>query len=146
MKKVFIKIFIWLLILVVVFSVSAFAGYTYVTPVSTVKLGNEPSIIYSLNTFDIVISVSSSDNDIDYLVSNLDIRNKRISDSIQITLSKLNESGYEFINQLNESYVQVSNSSKEKEKKLSQVLETNVKNSLNGLISKEKLNESSEVN
>lgn len=146
MKKVLIKIFTWLLILVVVFAVSAYAGYTYVTPVSTVKLGNDPSIFYSLNTFDIVISVSSPDDDIDYLVSNLNIRNKKISDSIQITLSKLNESGYAFINQLSENYVHVSNSSKEKEKKLSQILETNVKNSLNSLISQEKLNQNAEVN
>jgi len=144
--RVLIKISVWLLILIVVFSISAYGGYTYVTPVSTVKLGNDPSIIYSLNTFDIVVSVNSSDDDIDYLVSGLNVRNKKISDSINITLAGLNESGYEFINQLSENIVQVSNSSKDKEKKLSQILETNVKNSLNSLMSKEKLSENAEPN
>lgn len=146
MKKVYIKISIMLLIFMVVFTASAYCGFIYITPVSVVKLGDNPSVLFSLNKFDMVISVNSSDENIDYLVSNLNIKHKRISKSVDITIAKLNESGFILINDLNSDYLKVSNSNKNKEKQLTQLIEENVKNSLNEIVMNNKLEASVEIN
>ncbi len=138
MKKIYIKISIMLLIFMVVFTASAFCGFVYITPVSVVKLGDNPSVLFSLNKLDMVISVSSSDENIEYLISDLNIKHKRISKSVEITIAKLNESGLILINDLNSDYLKVSNSNKDKEKQLT--------NSLNEIVLNNKLEASVEIN
>lgn len=138
MKNIYIKISIMLLIFIVVFSVSAFCGFVYITPVSVVKLGDNPSVLFSLNKLDMVISVSSSDENIEYLISDLNIKHKRISKSVEITIAKLNESGLILINDLNSDYLKVSNSNKDKEKQL--------KNYLNEIVMNNKLEASIGIN
>ena len=75
-----------------------FGGFTgYVAPAGVVSLDVNPSIEYTINCFDRVLSVSAVNDDANAILSALDgqsLRNRTIDDAVEATITQLRESGY----------------------------------------------------
>lgn len=99
MKRFFsglLKFFSFILVMLFVFAGSAYGGYLYITPSSTVSLKGSPSIKYTVNSFNRVLSVETDNegDDIRYVLDGLKLNNMKISDALQSTLGQLAEEGY----------------------------------------------------
>ena len=119
MKKflvVLMKFFSFVAVMLIVFGGSAYCGYLYITPSSIISLIGNPSIKYSVNSFNRVISVEtdSSSNEVNGLINGLKLNNKNISDAVQSTLDELVEGGY--ISQYNNSVFTLSISNEDEDK------------------------------
>ncbi|MFA9380219.1 MAG: hypothetical protein ACERKO_04075 [Acetanaerobacterium sp.] len=68
--------------------------WAYVSPYSYVSLDVNPSIEYSLNRFDRVLSATAVNEDGAEILSDLDLRNKTIEDAVSSTIVKIDELGY----------------------------------------------------
>ncbi len=75
----------------IVLTVGAFA---YFTPVSYVSLDVNPSIEYSINLFDRVLSFKSVNDDGEEIIRNLNLKNKKIAQALEETLDKIVAEGY----------------------------------------------------
>ena len=75
----------------IILTVGAFA---YFTPVSYVSLDVNPSIEYSINLFDRVLTYKSVNDDGKEIVENLNLKNKKIAKALEETLNKIVEEGY----------------------------------------------------
>lgn len=75
----------------IVLTVGAFAYYT---PVSYVSLDVNPSIEYSINLFDRVLTFESVNEDGEEIIQNLNLKNKKISQALEETLDKIVAEGY----------------------------------------------------
>ncbi len=75
----------------IILTVGAFA---YFTPVSYVSLDVNPSIEYSINLFDRVLTYKSVNDDGEEIIQNLDLKNKKIAQALEETLNKIVAEGY----------------------------------------------------
>ncbi|MGI6085893.1 MAG: anti-sigma-I factor RsgI family protein [Acetivibrionales bacterium] len=75
----------------IILTVGAFA---YFTPVSYVSLDVNPSIEYSINLFDRVLSIKSVNEDGEKIIQNLNLKNKKIAVALEETLDKIVAEGY----------------------------------------------------
>lgn len=76
---------------VIVLGVGAWA---YFTPYSYVSLDVNPSIEYSVNRFDRVLSATAVNNDGETILSNLDLNNKTIDEAVKETVDQISQNGY----------------------------------------------------
>lgn len=77
-----------------VLAITAVSGYAYTNPTSYVSLDVNPSIEYSVNAFDRVVSVTAVNDDGEVITKELDLKNEKITKAIQKTVDKLIETGY----------------------------------------------------
>lgn len=77
-----------------VLAITAVSGYAYTNPTSYVSLDVNPSIEYSVNAFDRVVSVTAVNDDGEAITKDLDLKNEKITKAIQKTVDKLIEEGY----------------------------------------------------
>jgi hypothetical protein len=70
------------------------SAWAYYTPYCYVSLDINPSIEYSLNRFDRVLSYSAVNEDGAKIVSDLRLRNKNINDAVALTIQKIADDGY----------------------------------------------------
>lgn len=80
--------------LLVIFGIS---GYTYYTPYTYVSLDVNPSLEYSVNRFDRVLSVKGVNDDGKEILSKKelnDLKNKSIEDAISLTIDQVSDAGY----------------------------------------------------
>lgn len=68
--------------------------FAYFTPVSYVSLDVNPSIEYSINLFDRVLTYKSVNDDGKEIVEKLNLKNKKIAQALEETLNKIVEEGY----------------------------------------------------
>ncbi len=76
------------------FAVCTIGAYAWFTPTDYVSLDVNPSVEYSLNTFDRILEVKGVNDDGDELLDNLDLKNMTIEDAVKETLNKLMADGY----------------------------------------------------
>jgi len=75
----------------IILTVGAFA---YFTPVSYVSLDVNPSIEYSINLFDRVLTYKAVNEDGKEIIKTLNLKNKKIAKALEETLNKIVEEGY----------------------------------------------------
>ncbi|MBW7571365.1 anti-sigma factor domain-containing protein [Caproiciproducens faecalis] len=73
---------------------SGVTAWAYYTPSCYVSLDVNPSIEYSVNRFDRVLSVQAVNNDGADIISNLDLNNQTIDDAIKSTVDQIQSEGY----------------------------------------------------
>jgi len=69
-------------------------AWAYFTPYSYVSIDVNPSIEYSVNRFDRVLSATAVNDDGVEILSNLDLAHKTIKEAIKETVDKIAENGY----------------------------------------------------
>jgi hypothetical protein len=106
-----------------VLTATAAGGFAYAMPVSYVSLDVNPSVEYSLNMFDRVLSVKAVKEEGKEIVVDLDVENKGIEKAVQKTIDKLIEAGYLTSDENAGVIISISNSDEEKAEKLSDELE-----------------------
>ncbi len=110
---------------------SAVVGaYAYFTPVSYVSLDVNPSIEYSLNTFDRVLSVKGVNDDGKIVLEKIELtslKNKAIDQAVRETISAIAEQGYFLKDTEGGVVIAVSGNQQEKSEKLSAQLKAAVK-------------------
>lgn len=97
-----------------VFVLATAGGFAYSTPTSYVSLDVNPSVEYSLNMFDRVLSVQAVNEDGEKIVAELDVKNLVISNAVQKTIDELLEKG--FISDSEDAGVVITVSNKDEEK------------------------------
>ena len=73
------------------------SAYAYYTPYTYVSLDVNPSIEYSVNRFDRVLSVTGVNDDGTEIINNIDLdnlENKSIEDAISLTVDEIADAGY----------------------------------------------------
>ncbi len=73
------------------------SAYAYYTPYTYVSLDVNPSIEYSVNRFDRVLSVTGVNDDGTEIINNLELdnlENKSIEDAISLTVDEISDAGY----------------------------------------------------
>lgn len=76
---------------------SAVSGWAYLSPYSYVSLDVNPSIEYSLNRFDRVLSVKAVNDDGEEILKQIslaNLSNKKIDEAIALTVKQISEEGY----------------------------------------------------
>lgn len=68
--------------------------FAYFTPVNYVSLDVNPSIEYTINLFDRVLSFESVNEDGKQIIQNLNLKNKKITQALEETLEKIVAEGY----------------------------------------------------
>lgn len=68
--------------------------FAYFTPVNYVSLDVNPSIEYTINLFDRVLSFESVNEDGKQIIKNLNLKNKKITQALEETLEKIVAEGY----------------------------------------------------
>jgi len=76
---------------VIMFGVTAWA---YFTPYTYVSFDVNPSIEYSVNRFNRVLSVTAVNGDGADIIKNLDLTNKTIDEAVKDTVEQVNKAGY----------------------------------------------------
>lgn len=76
------------------FAVCTIGAYAWFTPTDYVSLDVNPSIEYSINTFDRILEAKGVNDDGEALLDGLDLKNMRIEDAVKETLDKLMADGY----------------------------------------------------
>jgi len=69
-------------------------AWAYCTPYSYVSLDVNPSIEYSVNRFNRVLSVKAVNGDGEKILADLDLNNKTIDEAIQDTVGQIDKAGY----------------------------------------------------
>lgn len=77
-----------------VIAVASVSVWAYTTPYSYVSLDVNPSIEYSLNRFDRVLSAEAVNDDGEVILENLDLENKSIEDAVEETIQEIAKNGY----------------------------------------------------
>lgn len=106
-----------------VLAATAVTGFAYTTPFSYVSIDVNPSVEYSLNRFDRVISVTAVNDDGEKIVDGLNVKNEKISRAVQITIDKLKEEGYLTDEEYAGIVIAVSNDNEDKAEDLKKDLE-----------------------
>ncbi len=106
-----------------VFALAAVSSFAYTTPTSYVSLDVNPSIEYSLNMFDKVLTVKAVNEDGQEIVANLEVKNLEISEAVQKTIDKLLQEGYITDDENAGIVIAISNDDEEKSQELATELE-----------------------
>lgn len=106
-----------------VFALAAVSSFAYTTPTSYVSLDVNPSIEYSLNMFDKVLTVKAVNEDGQEIVANLEVKNLEISEAVQKTIDKLLQEGYITDDENAGIVIAISNDDEEKSEELATELE-----------------------
>ena len=69
-------------------------AWAYCTPYSYVSLDVNPSIEYSVNRFNRVLSVKAVNGDGEKILADLDLNNKTIDEAVQDTVGQIDKAGY----------------------------------------------------
>ena len=77
-----------------VVALSSISAYAYYTPYSYVSLDVNPSIEYSVNRFDRVLSCNAVNGDGKAILDKLNLKNKTIEDAVQETVQEIADNGY----------------------------------------------------
>ncbi len=70
------------------------SSWAYLSPYTYVSLDVNPSIEYSVNRFDRVLSVSAVNGDGTEILDHLDLRNQAIDEAVKNTVDKIRKAGY----------------------------------------------------
>lgn len=76
------------------FAVCTIGTYAWFTPTDYVSLDVNPSVEYTINTFDRILEVKAVNDDGEEILDNLDLKNMTIEDAVKETLDKLMADGY----------------------------------------------------
>lgn len=134
MKKLFsffMKFVIVICIFAVVFIVSAYAGYLYITPSSYINFNGTPSVKLSANAFNRVIDVEV-DYEIEEIINNLKLNNTNISNAVQKTVDELVSDGYISQNNNSSLIISVSNTDENRANNMMNKLQDEIKIKLDG--------------
>jgi len=132
MKKVvafFIKLISIVGIFAVVFAVSVYGGYLYITPSSYVSLNSIPSVKFSVNNFDRVLKVETG-NESEDIISDLKLNNMKIYEAVQKTVDELVSEGY--ISNNSSLIISVSNKDENKTSRLMNKLQNKITINIDG--------------
>jgi len=77
-----------------VLALTSIGALAYYTPVTYVSLDVNPSIEYSINTFDQVIDVNAVNDDGEEILEDLDLENMNINEAVDATVNELIDQGY----------------------------------------------------
>lgn len=152
-KSKFIASAAGLVAAMVVFATGAFAYYT---PTSYVSLDVNPSIEYSVNMFDRVLTVKAVNDDGKDIVIDLDAEHKDITKAVEKTIDKLIEAGYITEDENSGVVIAVSNPKENKAKDLAKKIEKETQNHMDEkgktakveveAVGKERVDRASELN
>lgn len=109
--------------LVAAMAISTTGAYAYYTPTSYVSLDVNPSIEYSVNMFDRVLTVKAVNDDAKEIVIDLDLKHKDITKAVEKTIDELIAAGYITQDEDANVYITVANPDEEKAEVLVQELE-----------------------
>ena len=87
----------WVASVAVFLAVTSTSTWAYMTPYSYVSLDVNPSIEYSVNRFDRVLSVKALNPDGEAIIQHLlktGLKNKSIQEALQLTVNQIKEYGY----------------------------------------------------
>jgi hypothetical protein len=72
-------------------SISGISAYAWYSPYSTVKLGKESAVTYTLNRFDRVIGVKAESTEGSHIISGIEknLYSEKISDAVDITIQQM---------------------------------------------------------
>lgn len=93
-KKLSKKLIVSIASVAAVLCFGCLGAYAYYTPAGYVSLDINPSIEYTLNTFDRVIDVTGVNEDGEAIVSEIDVDGMKIEDAIDQTVDQLIDTGY----------------------------------------------------
>ena len=82
--KVFLPRLLMSMVALVFVMVLSFYVYLFVTPVTTLTIDINPSLIVTLNTFDRVVEVKGVDSESEAFISGLKLKNRTVGDFMQI--------------------------------------------------------------
>lgn len=116
-------------IFAVIFAVSAYVGYLYITPSSYVSLNSIPSVKFNVNAFDRVIKVDT-DNESEDIINDLELNNMNVYEAVQKTVDEFVSAGY--ISNNSSLIISVSNKDENKTNNLMNKLQEKIKISSNG--------------
>jgi len=116
-------------IFAVIFAVSAYVGYLYITPSSYVSLNSIPSVKFNVNAFDRVIKVDT-DNEGEDIINDLELNNMNVYEAVQKTVDEFVSAGY--ISNNSSLIISVSNKDENKTNNLMKKLQEKIKISSNG--------------
>ncbi|HOO44085.1 MAG TPA: hypothetical protein PKU69_03345, partial [Bacillota bacterium] len=86
--KVFLPRLLMSMVALVFVMVLSFYVYLFVTPVTTLTIDINPSLIVTLNTFDRVVEVKGVDSESEAFISGLKLKNRTVGDFMQIILDE----------------------------------------------------------
>lgn len=109
--------------LVAAMAISATGAFAYYTPTSYVSLDVNPSIEYSVNMFDRVLTVKAVNDDGKDIVIDLDAEHKDITKAVEKTIDKLIEAGYIAEDENSGVVIAVSNPKEDKAEDLAKKIE-----------------------
>lgn len=111
-------------IFAVIFAVSAYVGYLYITPSSYVSLNSIPSVKFNVNAFDRVIKVDT-DNESEDIINDLELNNMNVYEAVQKTVDEFVSAGY--ISNNSSLIISVSNKDENKTNNLMNKLQEKIK-------------------
>lgn len=109
--------------LVAAMAISATGAFAYYTPTSYVSLDVNPSIEYSVNMFDRVLTVKAVNDDAKEILVDLDLNHKDITKAVEKTIDELIEAGYLTKDEDGGVIIAVSNSDEDKAEALVEEIE-----------------------
>lgn len=90
----FYKKFIYAASIIAIVSICSITAWAYATPYYYVSLDVNPSIKYSVNRFDRVLSSKAVNDDGESILENLKLKNKNISEAMKDTINEISSKGY----------------------------------------------------
>ena len=106
-------------------------GFAYYTPTTYVSLDVNPSIAFSLNTFNRVLDVQPVDDDAKPIVGELHLKNRTIDEAMQQTINDLIDKGYITEDENGGVIIAISNKNDTVAQKLADRLQEKVQNTIN---------------
>ncbi|TQI66837.1 anti-sigma factor domain-containing protein [Clostridium sp. KNHs216] len=107
--------------------VSGAGAWAYCTPYSYVSLDVNPSIEYSVNRFNRVLSVGAVNGDGEEIIKKLDLKNKTIDEAIRDTVGEIGRTGYFSAEDPDEILIAASCENEQNSKKLADGLQSSAK-------------------
>ena len=108
-------------------AVTSLSAWAYCTPYSYVSLDVNPSIEYSLNRFDYVLSCSAVNGDGEEILNNLRLKNISIEKAIEATIKEIAAQGYLLGEEPGGIVIAAAGGDETKSQKLAQELKTSAK-------------------
>lgn len=93
-KKTYSKLAAGAASMAAAFAVCTIGAYAWFTPTDYVSLDVNPSVEYSLNTFDRILDARGVNDDGKEILKDLDLKNMKIENAVKETLNKLMADGY----------------------------------------------------
>lgn len=131
-KKTYSKLAAGAVSMAAAFALCTIGAYAWFTPTDYVSLDVNPSVEYSLNTFDRILAVKGVNDDGKEILQELDLKNMKIENAVKETLNRLMADGYLTDDPNGGVVITTSNDKKGDAEKLAAELEQEVQDYLDG--------------